>query len=125
MAHQLWHALTTAMAAWHQSKVFIEHSLSIEHDALHVLVGVLLWLGLGTLLKRPLTSWLPWIVLLAVIAWNEAVDLWIERWPLPGQQYGEGAKDLLLTMLLPTVLLAMLRLRPQLFGTGGRVGRRR
>jgi hypothetical protein len=125
MAHPVWQALTTAMTAWHQSKVFVEHSLSIEHDALHVLVGVLLWLGFGLLLKRPLTSWVPWTWVLAVIAWNEAVDLWVERWPFLGQQYGEGAKDLFLTMIVPTIILAMLRLRPELFVSGGRVRRRR
>ena len=34
----------------------------------------------------------------ALILCNEAVDLWVERWPDPGQPYGEGVKDLLLTM---------------------------
>ena len=103
------------METWHQGKLFIEHSLTIDHDALHVLVGVLLWLALALLLRRPLTSWLPWLWVFAVILWNEAVDLWVERWPDPGQQYGEGAKDLLLTMLLPTVLMVAIRVRPDLF----------
>ncbi len=111
----LWHALIAAMASWHQSKLFIEHSATIDHDALHVLVGVLLSLAFGLILRRPLTSWLPWLGVLAVILWNEAVDLWVERWPDPGQQYGEGAKDLVLTMFLPTVLMITARVRPELF----------
>jgi hypothetical protein len=57
-------------------------------------------------------------MLLGLIAFNEAVDLWIERWPDPGMQYGETAKDVFLTMVLPTVLLACARARPQLFGPG-------
>jgi hypothetical protein len=126
MGHRLWQPITTAMTVWHQSKLFLEHWVSIEHDALHLLVGVLLWLGLGLLLRRPLTSWVPWLTILAVIAWNETVDLWVEHWPAPSMQYGEGAKDLLLTMSVPTIMLAMLRFRPELFGGGGgRVRRRR
>ena len=109
------------MSSWYQGKLFIEHSLSIGHDSLHVIVGVLLWVALGLVLKRPLTSWRPWSWLLAVIVWNEAVDLWVERWPDPGQQYGEGAKDVLLTMMLPTVLMWAARSRPDLFrGSGSR-----
>lgn len=115
MLHSVWRVLGSAMSGWYQAKLFVEHLLSISHDSLHVIVGVLLWLALGLLLRRPLTSWRPWSWLFAAILWNEAVDLWVERWPDPGQQYGEGAKDLLLTMLLPTVLTWALRSRPDLF----------
>jgi len=115
MFRDLWEALSSAMNGWYQAKLFIEHSLSISHDSLHVIVGVLLWLGLGFLIRRPLTSWRPWLWLFAAILWNETVDLWVERWPDPGQQYGEGTKDLLLTMLLPTILTCALRSRPDLF----------
>lgn len=115
MFRNLWEALSSAMNGWYQAKLFIEHSLSISHDSLHVIVGVLLWLALGFLIRRPLTSWRPWLWLFAAILWNETVDLWVERWPDPGQQYGEGTKDLLLTMLLPTILTLALRSRPDLF----------
>lgn len=120
MPHDLWKAISPAMAGWYQGKLFVEHSLSISHDSLHVIVGVLLWLALGLLLRRPLTSWRPWLWLFAAILWNEAVDLWVERWPDPSQQYGEGAKDLLLTMLVPTILMLAARSRPDLFRWGGR-----
>jgi hypothetical protein len=120
MIHSLWKALIAAMTSWHQGKLFIEHSLAINHNSLHIFVGVLLWLALGLLLRRPLTTWRPWLWLFAVILWNETVDLWVERWPDPGQQYGEGAKDLLLTMLLPTVLMVAVRTRPDLFRRGAR-----
>lgn len=122
--HGLWEALSSAMNSWYQWKLFIEHSLSISHDSLHVIVGVLLWLALGLLFRRPVTSWRPWLWLFAAILWNEAVDLWVERWPDPGQQYGEGAKDVLLTMMLPTILLWAARSRPDLFRGVGRARRR-
>jgi hypothetical protein len=111
------------MSSWHQGKLFVEHSLSIDHDALHVIVGVLAWLALALVLRRQLGSWAPLLWLLALILWNETVDLWTEQWPDAGMQYGEGAKDVLLTMLLPILLMAAVRVRPQMFGTGRRRAR--
>ena len=124
MRHDLWSALIGAMRSWHQGKLFIEHSLSISHDALHMLVGALLWIALGLLLRRPLYSWRPWLWLLAAVLWNEVVDLWVEQWPDPGQQYGEGFKDLLLTLAIPTLMMIAARARPDLFRAGARSRRR-
>ena len=114
------------MASWHQGKLFIEHAVAVSHDTLHVVVGVLVWLVVAALIRRPASSWFPWLWLLAFILWNETVDLWVEQWPDPGQQYGEGAKDVLLTMFLPTVLMFVARWRPGLFaGSAGQRQRRR
>ena len=120
MHHSLWQWLGQAMASWYQAKLFIEHSLAISHDSLHILVGVMLWLALALLVRRPLTSWWPWGGLFVAILWNEGVDLWVERWPDPGQQYGEGAKDLILTMFVPTLMMIAARTRPDLFRGGRR-----
>ena len=120
----VWDTITSVMTSWHEGKLFIEHAIVINHDALHVIVGVLLWIALGLVVRRPLSSWYPWLWLLAVILWSETVDLWVEQWPDPGHQYGEGAKDVLLTMFLPTVLMFAVRWRPALFARGGRRGRR-
>lgn len=113
------------MSSWHQGKVFIEYTFRIEHGTLHVMVGMLLWLAFALLLRRPVTSWVPWLLVFAVILWNEIVDLWIEIWPTPGRQYGEGMKDLLLTMFVPTVLMLAARVRPDLFRPGARPRSRR
>ena len=122
---ELWATIVDAMNAWHQGKLFLEYSLSVDHDALHVIVGLLVWLVAALLLRRPITSWLPFLWCLAITLWNETVDLWIEQWPDPGRQYGEGAKDVLLTMTVPVLLMAAARLRPDLFRTAARRSRRR
>ena len=103
------------MESWHEGKLFVEHALTINHDALHIIFGVIVWLLLCLVTRRTIASAYPWLWLLAIISWNETVDLWTERWPHPGQQYGEGAKDLLLTMCLPTVMLLARRYLPKLF----------
>jgi hypothetical protein len=115
LLHDAWGVLTGAMASWHQGKLFIEHLVTLDHDALHMMVGMLLWLVLAMVLRRPITSWYPWLWTFAVILWNETVDLWVEVWPDPGHQYGEGVKDLVMTMFVPTVLMIAARARPDLF----------
>jgi hypothetical protein len=107
--------IVAAMTSWHQGKLFIEHAAHIGHDSLHVIVGVIVWLGIALVSRRPVTSWTPWLWLFALILWNEAVDLWTEHWPDAGMQYGEGVRDVLLTMLLPTVLMFAATVRPELF----------
>jgi hypothetical protein len=125
--HSLWLILVGAMSSWHQGKLLVEHAVTIDHDTLHVLVGTILWLLIAMLMRRPLTSWYPWLWLFAIICWNETVDLWNEQWPQPGMQYGEGLKDLALTIFIPTLIMAAARLRPDLFrvGLGSRARRRR
>lgn len=110
-----WQPLASGMTSWHQAKLFIEHSLNVSHQSLHIFIGLLLWLAFGLMFGRPVTSWWPWLSIFAVILFNEMVDLWIEQWPDPGQQYGEGAKDLLLTMAVPTIVMLAARARPDLF----------
>ena len=104
-----------AMMSWYQAKMFVEHAMFFSSDALHVIAGVIVWLLLALALRRPVSSWLPWLGLLALLLCNEAVDLWVERGPDPAMQYGESAKDVMLTMALPALLMAAARMRPQLF----------
>ena len=95
--------------AWYQVKLLIEHASGISMDALHILVGFILFLLAARLLKTSVASLLPWLVLLVLELINEAYDLHVERWPTFASQLGEGAKDILLTMALPTLLLVTAR----------------
>jgi hypothetical protein len=103
------------MSVWYEVKLLIEHATGVSMDALHVLAGVLLQLSFAALTRLPLKAWRPWLFLLALALLNEAGDLWVERWPEPAMQYGEGLKDIALTMLLPTVLMLGARFRPAIY----------
>ena len=103
------------MTDWYQIKLLIEHATGVSMDALHILAGVLAQLMFAALFRSSLHSWRPWLFVLALILLNETSDLWVERWPEPAMQYGEGLKDVVLTMLLPTALLLLARLRPAFF----------
>ena len=111
------------MMAWYKAKMFIEHAIFFSSDALHVLVGMVAWLALAMLWRRPLSDWRPWSALLVLLILNEAVDLWVERWPDLAMQYGESAKDLLLTMALPTLVMVLARSQPRLFSRSARRGK--
>ena len=105
---------------WFEAKTFIERSLSFADDALHIWAGVAIQLAVCLIMRRSVASVWPWLAVLVLELANEAVDLWIERWPDLAQQLGEGAKDVALTMALPTLLLLVSRRAPQLL-----VGRRK
>jgi hypothetical protein len=120
MLNDIWQALTGGMMSWYETKMFIEHASLFSSDALHVIVGVLVWILAALLLRRRLTDWLPLLVLAALVVLNEATDLWVERWPDAAMQYGESAKDMLLTLMLPAVLMSVARLRPGLFSRRAR-----
>ena len=118
--HDIWGAVIAAMSHWHQGKSFIEHSLAVDHDALHVLVGLMAWLAIAMISRRPFSSLRPFLWLCALILWNETVDLWVELWPDLARQLGEGMKDILLTIFMPGLLMLLIRRRPQLFAAARR-----
>ena len=101
-------------------ETFTEHSLGFSHDALHVLVGACLQLLVAAILRTSIRSLAPWAIVLLLELLNEWHDLYAETWPTPEMQYGESAKDVLLTMALPTVLLLTARYAPGLLGPGRR-----
>jgi hypothetical protein len=101
---------------WYSAKIFVERSVAVSTDSLHVIAGVAIQILVAIVLRRPLTNWLPWGIVLASLLFNEAVDLWVERWPSLAMQLGESTKDLLLTMVLPTLLALSLRWLPRLSG---------
>jgi hypothetical protein len=83
------------------------------------------WIGIAAVSRRPLSDWRPWLAVLVLLVLNECVDLWVERWPDLAMQYGESAKDLLLTMILPTLVMILVRSTPRLFSAAGRRAKRR
>jgi hypothetical protein len=94
---------------WYHFKLFVEHASGISMDALHILVGYLLLWVAAALMRRPISSFLPWSALLLLEVGNEAYDLYIEVWPSLASQLGEGAKDIMLTMSIPTMTMALAR----------------
>lgn len=117
--NKLFDAVQATAGTWHEAKLAIERTVELSQDSLHVIASVLVQLFAAHLLQKPLSSWWPWFVVLVAASSNEAVDLWIEQWPEPAVQYGEGAWDMVLTMALPSVLLFTIRNCPALYRPAG------
>lgn len=103
------------VSSWQETKVLVEHSLAFSRDSIHVLAGVVILLIAAALMKKPVSKPGPWLVVFALAVFNEFIDLWVERWPSPGLQYGEGLRDLILTMVTPTLLMLTARSFPSLY----------
>jgi len=99
---------------WYVLKTFLEHSLAFSDDVLHTLAGVLLQLLFAAMLRSTIAKCWPWTIVFVLELANEASDLRFERWPDLAMQLGEGAKDVILTMALPTLLLIVARRFPKL-----------
>jgi hypothetical protein len=107
-------------ANWFEIKELVRHSTSWPMDTLHVMGGVVLQLLAAALLRTSLASRWPWLIVLVLELANEAYDLQVERWPSFGMQLGEGLRDIVGTMLLPTLLWWIARARPRLLSGRGR-----
>jgi len=105
---------------WHRIKLIIEHAAGFSHDAIHVLIGGGGPLFIAFITRRTIANWLPWLVMFALILFNETVDLWVEHWPDRMMQYGDSLKDVLLTMALPTLFLITARVTPRIYARSRR-----
>ena len=103
-----------AAVDWYQFKLFAEHASGFSMDALHIIVGVVLQLVIAVLFRSSVARRLPLLSVLALALINEANDFRVEIWPDLGMQFGEAAKDVVLTMFVPTLIFLVARRRPKL-----------
>jgi hypothetical protein len=97
------------MSDFQLAKIWLSEQLGMHKDALHVCVGLALFLIASALLRRPLRDWRPLAVVLVAALAGEAWDL-IETW-IAGQRlrWGLSWHDIWLTMLWPALLFALAR----------------
>jgi hypothetical protein len=101
--------------SWGQAKLFVETGLGLDNDLFHVIAGPLIQLLAALVLRRSPQHLAPWLTVLALELLNEWHDLIVETWPIRSMQYGEGLKDILLTMMFPTLIIVMTRAYPHWF----------
>lgn len=100
---------------WHEIKQAAEQLSGLDMDSLHVHVGVMAQLAAALVLRRPVRSVIPWLLVLAAAIANEVYDYRYEIWEDRSLQLDGGIRDIWNTMLLPTILLAAARFYPRLF----------
>lgn len=109
------------MSPLQSTKFWLLQHLGLAKDALHVHVGLLLFVGSALLFRWPIRSWKPWAVAAAGALAGEIWDLrdsmvYHTRIDLWGNFH-----DLWNTMLWPTLLLVLAR-TTALFGPRPRRG---
>ena len=99
---------------WYGIKQLAVEQTGLSRDALHVIVGFGAQLLVAALIRRPLSSPLPWLAVLLGECANEYYDLhrevWTDRDIWPG-----SLGDILVTMAIPTLILVLCRYTPGLF----------
>jgi hypothetical protein len=96
--------------SWLQTtKLWLIGGTGLAKDALHVHVGLLVFLGSALLLRWPLRSWKPWVAALAVSLTGEAWDVG-DRWMANMHAAPIGHwHDIWNTMLWPSAILLLAR----------------
>ena len=104
----LWSVIT----AWLTVKTSLEQSIPFSSAWLHIVVGPLIFIAAAAILRKPLSSWLPWSILAVLALLNEIADLLPRRWPPEnGQRFIESGRDFALSMLVSTFILLVARWR--------------
>lgn len=98
------------MLTFQQAKVAIEKFTHLQTDALHIYVGLLIFLGCHLWLSRGLRDGRPVILVVLVAVAGETLDISSQvKYSLP-IAYGESAKDILNTTATPVIAWTFARL---------------
>lgn len=90
-------------------KTQLSELLGITKDALHIHIGLAIFLVAALVFRRSLSSWVPWLCLLAFEIANELMDAFHLHGGPFSIEIGDSLKDMLNTMFWPTMLLLGLR----------------
>jgi hypothetical protein len=94
---------------WEKMKVWLTANTSLTHHDYHLILGVLMTIGLGWLLRRPLGSWLPLGIVFALEIVNEILDF--TRYYVDSYPWGPGPMliDIAITILPPLAIVLAAR----------------
>lgn len=112
MPHQVMELLRWILNAVADYKILFERSLSFSDDAVHIFAGILIQFLCALVLRLSIAHWRPLLAVVVLELANEILDIRHDVWPSPGMQLGESVKDVLLTLVVPSVLFAASRWAP-------------
>ena len=97
------------MSGFQQAKIALGQLLGLPKDALHIYVGLAVFLAAAALLRRPLGSWVPIAAAVAAALVGEAWDL-IETWAAGARLHWDRSwHDVWNTCFWPTILFLLAR----------------
>jgi hypothetical protein len=92
-------------------KTQLSELLGISKDALHIHLGLAIFIIAAVMFRRGFASWIPWLILLAFELFNEFMDIFHIHEGVMGLDIGGSAKDVVNTMIWPTVVFVVARAR--------------
>jgi hypothetical protein len=102
--------MTRAVTSTFQAtKLEVVSTLGLSKDALHIYVGLLVFLAAAALLRRPLGSSIPLAMVLVVACVGEIFDARDDIADLGCWRAGASMHDIVNTMFWPAVLFALAR----------------
>lgn len=85
-------------------------TVGLSKDALHIYVGLAVFLAAAAVLRKPLRSIIPWLMVLAISVAGELLDMRDDITRLGYWRWGTSLHDVLNTLFWPTVLLLLARM---------------
>ena len=92
------------ISSFQAAKQAIQAWTGLEKDALHIYIGLAVFLGSALLSRRTVRSPLPWLAALIVALVGEALDLRDGLMGFGHWLWTDSAHDILNTLFWPTVL---------------------
>jgi hypothetical protein len=90
-------------------KLAIVAAVGLSKDALHIYVGLTIFLVAAAVLHKPLRSAVPWLVVVAIAIAGEVLDMGDDIASLGHWRWGASLHDVLNTLFWPTVLSLLAR----------------
>lgn len=93
-------------------KITVMSLTGLSKDALHVYVGLIVFLGAALILRRPAGSPLPWLAAFVAALLGEVVDARGDLTSLGYWRWLDSMRDVVNTIFWPTLLVLAARLTP-------------
>jgi len=90
-------------------KISLVKLTSLSKDALHIYVGMALFLITRWLLRKSRHQWIAWVVVLAAAVGGEVLDIWGDVAKGLHPRWDASLHDLVNTTFWPTVIALMLK----------------
>jgi hypothetical protein len=90
-------------------KIVITTVTGLSRDALHIYVGLAVLIVAAIVLRKHLSSAVPWVIVLAVATLGELLDMRDDIAGIGYWRWAESLHDVLNTMAWPTVLMVLAR----------------
>jgi hypothetical protein len=97
------------MGPYQESKLWLTELVGLSKEALHVYVGLTVFLAVALIFRLPLRDWRPWAAALLAAMAGELLDLFERLEPGATPRWAGNWHDLWNTMFWPTMLFALAR----------------